>query len=131
MTIRAAAYSAISIYFIRKLIRKIAPSPGGEDTVLFYIPYPRTPIALARVKLPCDPNRLKLFMSLLNKSCGGLWIEMAYPGETRYRKERDFVRLVNISSKTDTTFLHAYRNRILKSLAKCKNAPGIPRFEVA
>ena len=131
MTIRAAAYSAISIYFIRKLIRKIAPSPGGEDTVLFYIPYPRTPIALARVKLPCDPNRLKLFMSLLNKSCGGLWIEMAYPGETRYRKERDFVRLVNISNRKDTPFMDNQRGNILKALDRCRNAPGVPKFEVA
>lgn len=131
MTIRAAAYSAISIYFIRKLIRKIAPSPGGEDTVLFYIPYPQTPVALARAKLPCDPNSLNLLLSLLNKSCGGLLIEMAFPGETRYRKERDFVRLVNISSKTDTPFLHDYRDSILKALAKYRNAPDVPRFEVA
>lgn len=131
MTIRVAAYSAISIFFIRKIIMKIVPSPGLEDTVLFYIPYPRTPVALARVKLPCDPNSLKLFMSLLNKSCGGLLIEMAYPGETRYRKRMDFVRLVNISSKTDAPFLHDYRDRILKSLAMCRNAPGVPRFEVA
>lgn len=130
MKISTAAYAALIVSFARRISLKIIPRETSGD-ILFVIPYPKTPVLLARVKTPVNPAALAQLTDLLKTAVLGLAITRHYYGDTSYMQD-DFTALLNFSSKEAKQVLGpVFHSALSRSVGRVAEIPGIVKFEVA